>query len=108
MKAATASLKEEGASLQLDASSLQQHLILQPRGGGRTEPVTDWRRELATMADLMAALIIRHEDPEHRYRTAVEIGQDIVYTTGSDLRRQFGRVFDPIVDGYEAKFTHRR
>src|SRR5215831_16450218 len=106
MKVPAASLKEEGASLQLEAPSLQVGLM--PRAGGRTEPVTGWRRELAKLADQMAALIIRHEDPERRYRTAVEIGQDIVYNTGSDLRRQFGRVFDPIVDGYEAKFTHRR
>jgi len=52
----------------------------------------------------MAALIIRHEDPERRYRTAVEIGQDIVYNTGRALRRDYGRVFDPIIDGYERKF----
>ena len=96
MKGVTAaSLKQEGASLQLD---------LMPRAGGRPEPVTAWRQDLARLADQMAALIIRHEDPEHRYRTAVEISQDIVYNTGRDLRRQFGRVFDPIVDGYEKKF----
>ena len=72
-----------------------------PRAGGRAAPVTAWRRDLAKLADQMTLMICEHEDPENRFKTATEVAQDFVWNVKCDLRKQFGRVFDPLVDGYE-------
>jgi hypothetical protein len=72
-----------------------------PRGGGRAAPVTLWRRDLARLADQMSIMIKEHEDPELRFKTATEVAQDFVWNVKCELRREFGRVFDPFVDGHE-------
>lgn len=63
--------------------------------------VTTWRLQLAAKVHDIAQFIAEHAEPEMRFHTASNVGRDIVQAVKSDLRRNYGRVFDPLIDGPE-------
>lgn len=65
--------------------------------------VTPWRLELANKAREIIRFIEEHAEPEVRFRAASDVSQDIVHAVKTSLRQQYGRVFDPLIDGPEPK-----
>jgi hypothetical protein len=65
----------------------------------RAEPVTLWRIELSGIVGLVIESIKKNADPETQYMLARETAEDIVEAVKEHLRHNYGRVFDPIIDG---------
>ena len=62
------------------------------------EQVTPWRQQLAqTMATIITA--VEQTAPELRYAAARRCAEDLRYAIACGSRKEYGRVFDPLVDG---------
>ena len=58
---------------------------------------------LSVLVAEAAALIVAHEDPEHRYLTARLAADDLMRTVEERLRNKHGQVFNRLVDEWHTK-----
>jgi hypothetical protein len=61
--------------------------------------VTPWRASLKEKTQSVVQAILDNEDPERQFLTAREVSEDITHAIKMTLRRQYGRVFDSLLDG---------